>query len=100
MTEHKPQIDISDDDFGTILNCAVRYACGRKSYMSGLVIDYITPLLQYLSPEALGCMERDIRNGSELFGGWGNEIIDKPEWMNFLGNIQKVMEVRNIPKWR
>lgn len=40
-----PVLDPSDDRFGTILNCAVRYACGRHTDMPSLVIGYITPLL-------------------------------------------------------
>ena len=100
MTDNKPQIDIEDDDFGAVLNCAVRYACGRRSYMPSLVIDFITPLLPYLSDKTLGCMELDIRSGNKPFGGWGDEEIDKPHWMKFLGNIQRVMEERNIPTWR
>ena len=44
-----PAIDLQDDFFGTILNCAVRYAIGRQTYMPGLVIDFITPLLPHLS---------------------------------------------------
>lgn len=100
MTDKKPQIDIEDDDFGAVLNCAVRYACGRRSYMPSLVIDFITPLLPYLSAKTLGCMELDIRSGNKPFGGWGDEKIDKPYWMKFLGNIQRVMEERNIPTWR
>lgn len=39
-----PKIDPSDHDFGLILNCAVRYAIGRQTYMPSAVIAFITPL--------------------------------------------------------
>lgn len=29
------------DDFGAVLNCAVRYCIGRRTYMPGLVTDWI-----------------------------------------------------------
>ena len=45
----KPQTDFTDDDFGAVLNCAVRYAIGRQTYMPGLVIDFIRPMLPYLN---------------------------------------------------
>ena len=55
--QSKPQIDLSDDNFGAVLNCAVRYAIGRRTYMPGLVIDYITPLLPYLNNKTLWCFD-------------------------------------------
>lgn len=57
----KPKVILCDDNFGTILNCAVRYTLGRQSYMPKLVIDYITPMLPYLSQKTLWCLERDIK---------------------------------------
>ena len=51
-----------EDDFGgAVLNCAVRYALGRRSYMPGLVVDEITPMLKDCSDKTLWCFDRDIR---------------------------------------
>ena len=55
-----PQIDLSDDFFGATLNCAVRYCLGRRSYMPGLVMDFISPLLPQLSNKTLWCFDRDL----------------------------------------
>lgn len=82
-----------DDDFETILICAVRYSLGRMSYMPTLVIDYITPLLPKLSVRALAVMERDLVN-ADNYGGYGDEKIDKPGWMRFLHNIRLEKEKR------
>ena len=46
-------IDPHDDDFGAICNCAVRYAVGCRTYMPGLVIDFITPYLSELTDKTL-----------------------------------------------
>ena len=39
--EDKIYIDASDDEFGLMLNCAVRYAMGRETYMPHAVMDFI-----------------------------------------------------------
>ena len=55
-----PKIDLADDNFGCVLNCAVRYAMGRETYMPSLVISFITPLLPYLSDNTLWRFDQDI----------------------------------------
>lgn len=78
----KPNIDPRNDDFGTILNCAVRYACGRRSYMPGLVIDYITPLLPQLNDKTLWCFDQDLTE-AKYTGGYGDPKVDEPKWKWF-----------------
>ena len=83
-------------DFETILLCAVRYAIGRKSYMPSMVIDYITPLLPYLSYWILGLMAAEIIDHN-CEGDLGDEKIDKPYWLDFLRKIRLEMGGRNEP---
>lgn len=83
-------------DFETILLCAVRYAIGRKSYMPSMMIDYITPLLPYLSYWILGLMAAEIIDHN-YEGGLGDEKIDRPYWEQFLRKIRLEMEGRNEP---
>lgn len=78
----EPKIDLNDDDFGAVLNCAVRYAIGRQTYMPGLVIGYITPLLPYLNNRTLWCFDQDIAD-AKYTKGYGDPIIDEPVWMRF-----------------
>lgn len=77
-----PAIDLSDDDFGLILNCAVRYACGRQTYMPSLVIKFISPLLPYLSSKALWCFDQDLSEARH-FENCGDPNIDLPHWVDF-----------------
>lgn len=56
----KGMVDLTNDDFGAVCNCAVRYCFGRRSYMPSLVCGYITPLLPELTNKKLDCFERDI----------------------------------------
>lgn len=83
-------------DFESILICAVRYAIGRQTYIPSLVIDYITPLLPYLSYWILGLMAAEIIDHN-YEGGLGDEKIDKPYWLEFLRKIRLEMEGRNEP---
>ena len=83
-------------DFEAILICAVRYAIGRKSYMPSMVIDYITPLLPYLSYWTLGLMAAEIIDHN-CEGDLGDEMIDRLYWLDFLRKIRLEMGGRNEP---
>lgn len=83
-----------DKNFETILLCAVRYAIGRKSYMPSLVIDYIIPLLPYLSDNILRLIADEIIEYGAYEGGLGDEKIDRPYWEQFLRKIRVEMERR------
>ena len=91
--ESKYGIDLADDDFGCILNCAVRYAAGRQTYMPGIVIDFITPLLPRLSMRTLWCFKKDIENRNEPYG-LGHPDIDKPKWLAFLSAVKAELDNR------
>lgn len=77
-----PVIDPADDEFGAVLNCAVRYAIGRRTYMPGLVIGFIMPLIPHLNGKTLWCLDKDITE-ARWEGGYGDPDIDEPGWMRF-----------------
>ena len=83
-----------DKNFETILLCAVRYAIGRRTYIPSLVIDYITPLLPYLSEDVLKLIANEITEHDTYEGGLGDEKIDRPYWLNFKRKILAEMERR------
>ena len=83
-----------DKNFETILLCAVRYAIGRQTYIPSLVIDYITPILPYLSDDTLETMAKDIAD-EDYLGGLGDKMIDRPYWIDFLQMIELEMGGRN-----
>ena len=82
-------------DFETILLCAVRYAIGRQTYIPSLVIDYITPLLPYLSEDVLKLIANEIIGHYTYEGALGDEMIDRPYWEQFLRKIRFEMGGRN-----
>lgn len=98
-------ITIDNDDFGAILNCAVRYSLGRHSYMPGLVISFITPMLPTITERTLRVMERDVREFTEAEAArikydplWDQGIVvvrdDLHMWNGFLADLQAEMEMR------
>lgn len=89
----KPKIDIEDDDFQAILNCAVRYSLGRQTYMPHLVVNYIKPLLPYLDNRTLYVFKRDIEEAIDD-NRTGDPNIDKPIWLNFLTLISEELSKR------
>ena len=84
-------------DLEAILICAVRYAIGRKSYMPSMVIDYITPLLPYLSEDVLKLIANEITEHDTYEGSLGDEMIDRLYWEQFLRNIRLEIGGRNEP---
>lgn len=86
-------ISPGNDDFGLILNCAVRYALGRRTYVPSTVVDFITPLLQHLDKWTLVCFDRDItehRKSRSL----GDPEIDEPVWLQFHAAVTEELNKR------
>ena len=83
--------------FETILLCAVRYAIGRRTYIPSRVIDYITPLLPYLSEDVLKLIVNEIVQHYTYEGALGDEKIDKPYWEQFLRKIRLEIGGRHEP---
>ena len=100
--QNKPTINLKNDNFGAILNCAVRYSLGRRTYMPGLVMDFVGPLLPYVSDRTLWCMERDIKDFVEPYAECPpKSIIDKmdiEQWERFLQAVWKAIDERTAEK--
>ena len=75
-------------DFETILLCAVRYAIGRRTYTPSRVIDYITPLLPYMSEDVLKLIVNEIVQHYTYEGALGDEKIDKPYWEQCIRKVR------------
>lgn len=92
-------IDVSADSFGCILNCAVRYAIGRQTYMPGQVIDFIRPLLPYVSDKTLYILDQDIAEQGYI-GGYGDKEIDEPLWLRFRQEVVVEENRRGIEPYK
>ena len=74
--------NITQEDFGTLCICAIRYCHGRQTYMPDLVRGIIVPRLPDLSDKDLGVMINDC-DYQERFNLYGDERIDKPGWLRW-----------------
>lgn len=80
-------------DFETILICAERYACGRRTYAPGIVVGYIEPLIPMLSGKTLAVIYNDISDAI-AYGNLGDPTIDAPLWIGLLDQIAEELKRR------
>jgi len=74
--------NITQEDFGTLAICAIRYCQGRQRYMPDLVRGIVAPHLPDLSDKDLRVMLYDC-DYQERMNLYGDEHIDKPGWIRW-----------------
>lgn len=74
--------NITQDNFGILAICAIRYCQGRQSYMPDLVRKIVIPYLPDISDKDLGVMINDCEFQKDL-NLYGDERIDKPGWLRW-----------------
>ena len=94
----KKTVDPTTEKFGLMMVCAVRYAIGRETYMPGMIIDYITPLLPYLHQNILEILDRDVTD-QRWMGGYGAPC-DEKDWMRFLASIHAEEDARGMEHYK
>lgn len=82
-----------NEDFESILICAERYACGRQTYMTSIVVGYITPLIPQLSDKTLAVIRDDIGDAS-VYRNLGDSRIDAPLWLKLYRRIDDEIKRR------
>ena len=83
-----------DDDFNEMLEFALRYAIGRKTYAPVDVINYIKPKLNYLLHNTLHIMFQDIDEELERDKRMQWEMAYKKEWMELREAIRQEITAR------
>ena len=91
--DYEQALDHTNDDFGAVCNCAVRYCLGRRSYMPSLVCRYIISLLPELTDKTLDCFERDIAERKRTGFNFGDSC-DYETWDAFYKAVCKEIERR------
>ena len=84
---------LSNEDFGTLCVCAIRYCQGRETYMPDLVRSIVRPHLKELEDRDLSVMINDCRRQREM-EFYGDEKIDKPGWVQWEYELLKERERR------
>ena len=80
-----------DDDFGCIINSAVRYAIGRHTYMPGVVCNFVRKYINILDMKTIEVMIEDINQ--ELKLGIDQESL----WFGLRGEL--IERKNNMKKW-
>ena len=74
--------NITQEDFGTLAICAIRYCQGRQTYMPDLVRGIVAPHSPDMSDRDLDVMLEDCEF-QERMKLYGDERIDKPGWIRW-----------------
>ena len=90
LNNEKVWFDLADRDFGNMVISIVRYALGRQTYIVKDTCNFVSQLLPVLHPITLAVIERDIANAWD----YGDENIDKPNWMMLLDSVTFEIEKR------
>jgi hypothetical protein len=74
---------IYDDDFGCIINSALRYAIGRHTYMPSVVMEFVRKYLSVLDSKTICVMIEDIEREAEF------ETLDKRgDWLKLRDDLK------------
>ena len=85
---------ISQEDFGTLCICAIRYCRGRQTYMPSLVQRIVREHLSELSDKDIQVMLDDCRFQKQM-DLYGDPTIDKPNWLRWKEDLEKEYARRN-----
>lgn len=83
-------INISKEDFGTLCFCALRYCCGRRTYMPSLVQGIVMSHFKDLDEQTLKTIAQE-EEYQRRFNLWGDSC-DKEDWLNFYRSLKEYME--------
>lgn len=86
------KIDISQNDFGTLCICAIRYCQGRRTYMPSLVQSIVGSHLEELSDKDIQVMMNDCEF-QKRFDLYGDEC-DKVDWLKWEQKVTDEWERR------
>lgn len=84
--------NITQEDFGTLAICAIRYCHGRQTYMPGLVQRIVRSHLTELEDRDLSVLLQDCEWMSDF--DYGDPGIDKPRWERWYEDLKKEKERR------
>lgn len=87
-------ITLSEEDFGTLAICAIRYCHGRQTYMPDLVRGIVRGYLSEVEDRDIDVMIEDCEF-QEWANLYGDEKIDKPGWLKWREELLAEMERRN-----
>ena len=86
-------IKLNDEEFGTLVICALRYCHGRQTYMPKRVQDIVKVYLPELSDKDLRVIEEDLNDMRDY--DFGDPVIDRPNWQRFQYAVEEERKRRH-----
>ncbi len=84
-----------DELFGQMMNEAVRYACGRRTYAVMDTTNYVSNLIPYLDSKTLRNIIKDVGRQKEMYGSLG-DTCDEVCWSDLVDKCQEELNSREI----
>ena len=84
-----------DSTFCEMMNYAVRYACGRRTYAAQDTANYIYDIVGLLDNKTLCVMLRDIEEQEKISLG---DDIDARAWIKLKHKIESILDKRGFFK--
>ena len=81
---------IFDDDFGCIINSAVRYSLGRYTYMPSTVAEFVLKYLNYLDNKTISVIIYDIDEALK-----NEDLPLRNIWVELKSKLEIEMHARN-----
>ena len=81
---------IFDDDFGCIINSAVRYSLGRYTYMPSTVAEFVLKYLNYLDNKTISVIIYDIDDALK-----NEDLPLRNIWVELKSKLEIEMHARN-----
>lgn len=95
MPNKKTNVVEIDSSFCEMMNYAVRYACGRRTYAASNTANYVYNIADKIDTQTLSVMLRDIdEQGKNSLG----DEIDERCWIRLRNKIKKTLENRGFFK--
>lgn len=84
---------VVDELFCEMMNYAVRYSCGRRTYAALSTANYVHNLADKLNTQTLLVILRDIEEQEKISLG---DEIDERGWIKLKNKIKKILEERGF----
>ena len=81
-----------DQDMELILISALRYAIGRAMYMPETTMNFVRPLLPYMTLKSLYVIENDLKDEFSRCERLNLTLPYEDEWINFALDVRKEKE--------
>lgn len=105
MAKKLPKIEV-DDDLCEMINWAVRYAIGRRTYAVSDTCRFVTKNIDKLNDHTLWCIVEDVNRAQHdkfYKEPLGDPVMDAPEWLKLRDMCKEKLKERNSryyePDW-